>query len=391
MPPRSCSLTCLAVTVFGAALTASLLGACTRDPFDRTRPVQLFNNDFDYQVIIPAATLQTFSVASDGTGRMGLAASTGIHEVKVLESAAGTWSEVATITGAGLNGRLLDIAPGPMGAWWVLASDSGVGMRLFRVGGAGDLSLTLPLYSSASWDSTGAVLTSDLDGRPVAYLVAHGLRLVRATLADTGWVLTEVVDTTGTAYAWDAVTTSDGIEHVVYRTSSAGTNFYRRVDADSIYTVEVYQSSGSLALSPLLGGITYIGGTRSDRSLILWKWEYEGEAESWAAEFLPVDDRNPFSGHLAVAMAADATPYTLFVIYNDSERISVLLGSRSPDFPGINWTSDPVVEDLPWRGIADRRFGFHILLDTMDRPVIFFLSAPADEVDSSLYVAVPRS
>ncbi len=391
MPSPSPTRTVVATPLLAVILAALVLGACTRNPFDRSRPVLLFEDNYDYSVIVSSADIRSFAVASDDAGHQGVAIANGSHGITVKESAAGVWTDAGSITSSGLNGQLVDLASGAMGAWWVLASDSGVGMRLFRVGGAGDSSLTIPKFQNANWDSLGAVLTSDIGGHPIAYLVARGLHLVRATLADTGWALTEIPLTTATALAWDAVVTADGTEHLTYRRTSVGASFYQQVSGDSIYTSEIPNSGGLLAITATPANVPYLAGPMADYlSLRLWTWRTPGDETSWDAEILPASSRQPVGGHFDVILAADGKPYVLWAFYNDTERISVVMSSRSPDVYGLNWSADSVAEDIPWRGSTDRRNRFQILLDDLDRPMIFFLSAAADEVDSALYVAVLR-
>jgi hypothetical protein len=389
MPSPSLTRTTVATPLLAVLSAALMLGACTRDPFDRSRPVLLFEDDFDYSVIIPSADIRSFTVASDGAGHRALAIANGSHGITVKESAASVWTDAGSITSSGLNGEMVDLAAGPMGSWWVLASDSGVGMRLFRVGGAGDSSLTIPKFQNAEWDSLGAVLTSDLGGHPVAYLIARGLQMIRATLADTGWAFTEIPLTTATAMAWDAVVTADGTEHLVFRRTSVGASFYQRISTDSTHTSEVPNSGGLMAITATPANVPYLAGPMADY-LSLRLWKQEDDLYTWNAEVLPASNRQPVGGHFAVALAADGTPYVLWAFYNDTERISVVMSSRSPDVYNLNWSADSVAEDIPWRGSTDRRNGFRILLDDLDRPMIFFLSAAADEVDSALYVAVLR-
>jgi len=395
MPPTSRSQgPKKSIVLVATLLTVTTIVACTRDPFDRNRPVILYESEYTYQPVIAEGPIASFNVSMDATGRMGLAAVTDLHEVTVLENAAGAWVEAGSITASAINGMSVDIAPGALGAWWVLASASDVGMRLYRVGGAGDSSLTIPLFNSTPWDSVGAVLASDPAGRPVAFLKALGLRLVRATLADTGWALDEVLQTTSTAVAWDAYISPNGVEHLVYQRVSTNFSSYRKVDLDSIHASEIPQAGVYPALAVTSDETAYVAGSMNEyRNLRLWRWapEYTADEENpWIAEVLPAETIDPFTGRFAVAIASDETPHVLFAAYDDTERISIIWASRNPDFYGINWTAERVAADIPWRGFADRRRGFRLMLDAFDAPHFFFLIAASDILDSTLYEAVPR-
>lgn len=372
-------------------LAGTILPACTRDPFNRERPERRFNNKFTYQTILGGTTIYQLAASYALDGRMAVAVATGVRQVIVFESTVGTWNEIKTFQGGGLTVRALDIAPGTNGSWWVLASNSNTGMRLYRIGGAGDSTLAIPEFQSTPWDSVEAAVAVKADGRPVVVIRSSGKGLVRAALADTGWALDLIEGTTGLARAWDFVIDGLGNEHLVYQPTSGAFGSYYRVGIDSTHSSEIAGAGEYLEITADAEGIPYIaGGVQGLPNIRLWHWvPEEEEAFWWPSEEIPSGEP-PYTANLGVAVASDGTPHVFFGAFRGSERFDLLWATRSPDVQNFGWAIEPVIRDVPRSVFVNRLQGFRLLMDAFERPVFVFLTGVVDDNDSDLIIAVPR-
>jgi hypothetical protein len=147
-----------------------------------------------------------------------------------MESAAGAWVETAKLAGNGIRPGPICLAPAEAGGWWLLHAHATEGIRLERLGGLGNDSFEIPRFQSTPWDSTTASLGSDLELRPIIVARARGQGLVRAALADTGWALSLVAQTSSGSLAWDIVIDTQGYEHLAYHRLLSQSGQYQRVE-----------------------------------------------------------------------------------------------------------------------------------------------------------------
>lgn len=373
----------LAPIVAGTLLTAG----CTRDPFDRERPEKRYEDLFSYQDILPLDAVYTTAFAAPD-GRIGMAVAVGTSEVRVLEEAAGMWSEAAHLSGNGLRTTMLDIAPGPLGGWWLLGGDAAEGARIYRIGGVGDSTLSIPVRpEGTAWDSTGGVIGGDAQGDFVAFLKERSGGIYRTTLADTGWTYQALQGTSGSSRSYDLVINGES-EHLLYQSITDGTTQYWRDNGDSVHTSTVSSMDAYPALAVGPDDEAWaLGVDENQLDLRLWR-QFDGFF--WQVETVPVGDMSVYPVHFSLQIPPDQQPNILFAAFRGTERYDLIWGTRPPEVTGINWDLLPVVEDAPREGLVDRQRLFGILLDGMDEPHIVFATGAPGDFTSILVEAVPK-
>jgi len=374
----------------------ALTAGCTRQPYDPDRP-EIPNEDmFTFNPVLQSATIWQVAVASAPDGHIAAAVATGYRELILLEDSAGAWSTIATLSGGGLHPSSISIAPGPGGAWWVLASNTDVGKMLYRVGGAGDSSLVIPQYYQTDYDSVSyGALASDDQGRPVAILQAGAAGLVRAALIDTGWVLSEIPQTGTYSTVNDFAIDALGQEHLVYHISSGDEGLYRRVGLDTTITEAITSSGEVLALAVTSDGYPFVTGSVGyQNNLMMWQlFDSEEVGLYWVVETLPIMGEELYVGNFDLCLNLEAKPHIAFATWRDSGRFNLNMATRppQPDQTGYTWSLIPVVEDLARAGATNRMTVFKVVLDADDTPHFFYLSGGSGETNSSLWEAVPIS
>jgi hypothetical protein len=371
--------------------TGMLFSSCTRDPFDRGRSDRRFTNQFTYETVLANSTVYNLDAVAASDGRMAMAVATGLSEVTILESTAGAWSEIKTLQGGGVSLSLVQIAPGFNSSWWVLTSNSATGIRLDRVGGAGDSTLTIPEFQSSPWDSTEGGVAEKADGRPVLYLRSAGNALVRVALADTGWAFTELPGTSGTAKIWDVSMDGIGNEHVAYQAVTDGAGQYYRVGVDSTHSSAIPGSGDYLVLAPDADGIPWIGGSlQGFNSLHIWHWDPTGaEGMQWFIETVP-QEGNLYTANTGLVLASDGQPHVLYGEFRGSERFDLTWATHDVGELIYFWRLKTVIADVPRSVSVNRLQGFRLIIDAFDRPHFIFLSGIVDVNVSNLEIAIPR-
>ena len=397
---RAVSPHSLLVVLLVTAIAA--VTGCTRDPFDAERPEQRFENKYTYTTILPNEDISYVAAAVAADGRMAVAAFTGLRELTILESTAGAWSEIKTLSGNGIIARVVDLAAGADGSWWVAASNTDTGAKLYRIGGPGDAVYTPPDSANVpwdalderiavQWDSTEALVAVQPDGWPILALRSPGRGLVHAALADTGWALSLIQNSTDTGFLWDMAVDENGVIHTIFQPSSTATGHYSRVGSDSTHSSEIPGSGAFLALALDADNLPFVAGGASGISrLRLWHWRPDTPVTTWPSEELPLDTSEPYLANCGIVIETDETPHFYFALFHGSQRFDLMWGTRSPETAGFGWSLDPIVRDIPHMGDATRLRGFKVLLDTFDRPNFIFLTAPIDRLNADLVVAVPR-
>ncbi|MFO7768034.1 MAG: hypothetical protein R6W82_03635 [bacterium] len=371
-----------------ALMGGSLLGGCTRDPFDRERPEKRYGDDYTYQDLLASEmVLRTAYTRTDG-GRLAAAVAVGPSEVRVLEETAGAWTETAALSGSGLSTTMLDIAPGPLGGWWVLGGSSTEGARIYRVGGPGDSTLSVPVAPlDAAWDSTGSVIGGDGQGDFVAFLKERTQGLYRVTLADTGWTYHQVAGTSSGSRAYDVVVNGDS-EHLLFQAIAGGDTKYWRDNGDSLHTSDIPALAENPALAVGPEDEAWALGVDSNQFFLrLWR-QFDGSA--WLMETIPMGDMNVFPSHFDLEITSDQRPNILISVFRGTERYDLLWGTRPAEVTAINWDLLPVVEDTPHEAYVNRQLLFGILLDGVGDPHILFATGVPGDFDSDMVEAVPR-
>jgi hypothetical protein len=368
-----------------------LFSSCTRDPFDRGRSDKRFTNKFTYDTVLANTTVYNLDAVGSTDGRMAMAVATGLNEVTILEATAGAWSEIKTFQGGGVGPSVVQIAPGSNSAWWVLTSNSTTGIRLDRVGGAGDSTLAIPEFQSSPWDSTEGGVLEKADGRPVVYLRSSGTGLVRVALADTGWVFTQLPGSSGTGKIWDVTMDAIGNEHAVYQAVTDGAGQYYRVGVDSTHSSEIPTSGEYLALAPDSDGLPWIAGSiQGFNNLYLWTWDPTGAADlQWFFQGVP-QEGNLYTANSGVAIASDGRPHVFYGEFHGSERFDLTWATYDVGEDVSFWELQKVVADVPRSVRVNRMQGFRLVVDALDRPHFIFLSGTVDVDVSDLEIAVPR-
>jgi hypothetical protein len=378
-----------------AFLIVAIATGCTRDPFDRERPEKRFEDRFSYQTVVPSGTILNVAANASDDGRMAIAVATGISEITVYEETAGAWPEVASVSGGSVNYVAMDLAAGPVGTWWMLASDEITGMKLYRIDGSLDSTITIPGVQGAPWDTLEGGIAIDASGQPVVMLKAMGTTaltqgIFQAARKDTGWAFTQISGTTTSSRIWEFAIDPLGNEHLVYQETSIGAGQYHQVGIDSTHTSEVSGAGEFLAMSYDPEGIPYVGGSvLGATSLRLWHWNPTAPEAQWPSEQLPNEDREPYRGNFGLGIADDETPHYCYGQFVGSERFDLIWATRSPQVFGINWELRPIVRDVPRTAFSFRMSQFRLLIDGFDRPVFIFLSGTVDGLDSALVVAKP--
>jgi len=286
---------------------------------------------------------------------------------------------------------VVQIAPGSNSTWWVLTSNSTTGIRLDRLGGAGDSTLTVPQFQSSPWDSTEGGVLEKSDGRPVAYLRSSGNGLVRAALADTGWAFTLLPGTSGTAKIWDVQTDAIGNEHVVFQAITDGPGHYYRVGVDSTHTSEVPTSDEYLSLAADADGLPWIcGNIQGFFNLCLWTWDPTAAAGlQWLYQAVPLDG-DLYIANTPVAIASDGRPHVFYAEFHGSERFDLVWATHDIGEDVFFWDLQKVIADVPRSITVNRMQGFRLILDAFERPHFIFLSGVVDVGLSTLEIAIPR-
>ncbi len=362
--------------------------ACTREPYNENRSARFNTTDFTFAPVTADAAVWSIRGVSTADGRMGLAIGLGEDQVRIVENSSGTWTDLTTLSGNGLMTTLVDIAPGPSGTWWILASHETEGMRLYRIGGASDSTLTIPPYSDTVWDTAGSALGSDAAGRPVAVLKARGATLFRVALADTGWSVSQINNSTLNSYAYDYDVDDTDTGHLLFRNALSGKMNYQKAGPDStvnrsfppdIYTVEDLH----LFATPD-GRVRLIGGLYPVNRIVYWQEEQGLDV----AESIPIDE--PFLSHAAAGVAPDDRPWVVGGSYQGSGRFNLYLVTRSPEDLGINWTATPIVEGAAWQSLRNRMMVFTIAVDALGSPHIILVTGESGSAESVIQEAVPK-
>jgi len=387
--PCRTQISCWLVPVF---LLLALVTACTRKPFDPSPSETRNENRFTFSPVLESATIWQVAAASAPDGHIAVAAATDYRELILLESSAGAWSTIATLSGEGLHPSSISLAPGPGGAWWILASNSEVGMKLYRVGGAGDSSLVIPKFNNVAWDSTSyGALASDSQGRPVTILRAGSVGLVRAALADTGWTLSQVPQTGVYSTVDDFTIDALGREHLVFHRTSENYGQYRRADADTTISMEITNSGVNLALAVSSGGFPFVAGSVGYQdNLLVWQLLDSDEVGLfWVSETLPIFE-DLYVGNFDICLTSEGKPYIAFAAWQGAARFTVNMATREAG-TDHTWELVDVVKDLARVGATNRMKVFRVVIDVLDRPHFFYLSGDSGSMNSSLWVAVPIS
>ncbi len=372
--------TVFGILFIGLILTAS---ACTRDPYNEDRSARLNTADFTFTPVIDPAAIWCVKGVSTDDGRMGLAIGIGLDEITVVENTSGSWVEVATLDESGLQTTVVDIAPQAGGGWWVLAGHETDGVRLYRLGGLADSTLSIPPFGETVWDSTGSALGADATGRPVAALNARGGPLYRATLADTGWGLAQITGSTSNAEAYDFDIDASGMGYTLFRNSLSGKMYFNKSGPDSNVTrsfpPDIYTVEDAHMFATSDGRVRLVGGLDPVSQVVYWQEELTLNI----AEVVPVDE--PFLSHSAATTTAADKPYVVVGKYQGASRYNLYLLTRAADDPGTNWaTALPVLEDAAWQSYRNRLMVFAIVVDGLDVPHVIFATGATGSANSLL-------
>jgi hypothetical protein len=365
-----------------AIITLAMVG-CTREPFDRGRDATFNEGAFDYQVVKTADSFLQVAASSAPDGRMAVAVASASREVTVLEESAGAWSEIGTLSGDGLRTGVVDISPAD-GSWWVLASHTSEGLRLFQVGGGMDATYSIPNYENTEWDSISAALATNNAGEPVIILRAVSEGLFRATMADTGWALVEINDTNASSKVLDVAFTESDEEYQLYRPLASGLTYMRYTSTDTSHAVGIPRTTDYLSLAMASDRVHAIGPLSDINILVFWS-TVEGLD---VPETINVVDA--FRRHSSAVFDTDDRPYVVCGKYRTSERFDLVLLTRDPALYNINWVHTPILQDAPITGARNRMYGFTVVVDAFDTPHILFLNGSAGSLRSILYEAVPK-
>lgn len=370
-----------------AGLILAITVSCTRDPVDPEREAVFNESEFTFQMVMASEPILDVVAASASDGRLAAAVQTGSGEVTVVESSAGAWSEIGTITDTGLEIAFVDIAPAQSGAWWILLTDFNVGPRLYRVGAGLDSTLTIPSYASAAWDTVRSCISSDSDGRPIVIARAFGESLIRAALVDTGWALSPVAQTSESSRALDFLVESTGEEHLVFRALLGGTASYQHIEPDSVTTASIVRTEEHLTLSSESDGTAHILGPLSDINIIVF-WNVDVGLDLPETLTRTLELYLPSS---AAVFDLDDRPYLLCGKFRSPGRYDLLMFTRSPSDFDVNWEFTYILQDAPSNGARNRLQGFTLVSDALGIPHILFLSGQPGNVNSTLWEAIPRN
>jgi len=365
-----------------AIITLAMVG-CTRDPFDSGRGATFNEGAFDFQVVKTADSFLKVASSSAPDGRIAVAVASASHEVTVLEESAGAWSEIGTLSGDGLRTGVVDISPAD-GSWWVLASHTTEGLRLFQVGGGLDATYSIPNYEDTEWDSISAALATNIDGEPVIILRAVSEGLFRATMADTGWALVALDESSASSKVLDVAITEADEEYLIYRPLASGLAYLNVSTTDTTLTSLIPRTTEYLSLARASDRMHILGPLSDIDILVFWSTT-EGLD---VPETINVHDA--FLLHSSAVFDTDDRPYVVCGKYRTSERFDLVLNTRDPALYNINWEITPILQDAPITGARNRMYGFTVVVDAFDTPHILFLNGSAGSLRSILYEAVPK-
>ncbi len=378
--------------LLAAALIVVMATGCTRDPFNPDRGAVFNNGAFTFQVVIDSESIIKVTSASASDGRMGAAVTSSGWEITVMEGSAGAWSEIGTLSGDGLRTTTVDISPAD-GSWWVLASDTNTGMKLYRIGGTGDSTLVIPTYNTVAWDSTSqCAVVSDSQGRPITVMRAGGQGLIRAALTDTGWTHTQIAGTGIYSTLDDYARDVPGSEHIIYHRNETDPGQYSRSDIDSTITLEIPNSGSNLSLTVSTDGFPFITGSVGyQNNLLIWQlFDSDVQGAFWVSETLSLIEYELYVGNYNICVDSDAQPYVAFAVWESASTFSVFLTKHDPA-AAYGWSIIPVVEDLSRIGATNRMKIIRMLIDPMDDIHLFYLNGSTGSSVSGLWEAVPIS
>ncbi len=376
-----------------ALAATALASACTRNPYDPNAAESRNEGYFSFTPVLEGESIWQLAVASAPDGKIAAVIATDYREMKILESSAGTWSTISTISGGGLHPSYLSIAPGPAGAWWVLASNSDTGMKLYRIGGAGDSTLVIPPYNTVAWDSTSqCAVVSDNQGRPITIMRAGGQGLIRAALADTGWTHSRIAETGLYSILDDFARDSKGREHILYHRYETDVGQYSRSDIDSTITLEIANSGSNLALTVSTDGFPFVAGSVDyQNNLLIWQlFDSDEQGVFWVSETLSLLEHELYVGNFDICIDSDAQPYVAFAVWESASTFGVYLAMRDPA-AAYGWSTIPVVEGLSRVGATNRMRIFRMVKDPMDDIHVFYVNGRTGSSVSGLWEAVPIS
>ena len=376
-----------------ALVATALASACSRNPFDPNVSESRNEKLFRYTSVLEGETIWQLAVASAPDGKIAAVVATDYREMKIVESSAGTWNTISTISGGGLHPSHLSIAPGPAGAWWVLASDTDTGMKLYRIGGTGDSTLVIPTYNSVAWDSLNhSAVASDGQGRPIAIMHAGGLGFIRAALTDTGWTHSQIQETGLYSILDDFAIDALGREHILFHRSDIAPGEYIRSDNDSTITLFIPNSDFNLALTVSTNGFPFVAGSVDYQdNLLIWQLLDSNEVGVfWVSETLSLLEHELYVGNFDICIDSDHQPYVAFAVWESASNFGVYLAMRDPG-ANIGWSTIPVVEGLSRIGATNRMKIFRMVKDPMDDIHVFYVNGATGSSVSGLWEAVPIS
>jgi len=376
-----------------ALVATALASACTRNPYDANVTESRNDDLFTFTSVVEGETIWQLEVASAPDGKIAVVIATDYREMKVLESSAGAWSTISTISGGGLHPSNLSIAPGPAGAWWVLASDTNTGMKLYRIGGSGDSTLVIPTYNSVAWDSTAqCAVVSDSQGRPYAIMRAGGQGLIRAALTDTGWAHSEVGETGLYSSLDDYALDSQGRDHALYHRNETDFGQYSRSDIDSTVILEIANSGTNLSMALSTEGYPHITGSVGyQNNLLVWQLlDSDEQGAFWVSETLSLMEYELYVGNFDICLDSDDQPYVAFAVWESTSSFNIFMAKRDPSAT-YGWSVIPVVESLARIGATNRMKIFRMVVDPMDNIHLFYLNGSTGSSVSGLWEVIPIS
>lgn len=379
--------------LFPALIVSALASACTRNPYDANVTESRNDDFFTHNSVLEGETIWQLAVASAPDGKIAAVIATDYREMKILESSAGAWSIISTISGGGLHPSYLSIAPGPAGSWWVLASDSNTGMKLYRIGGSGDSTLVIPTYNTVAWDSTSqSAVVSDSQGRPITVMHSGGQGLIRAALTDTGWTHTRIAGTGLYTTLDDFAIDPLGSEHILYHRDETDSGQYGQSDIDSTITLEIPNSGSNLSLTVSAVGSPFVTGSVGyQNNLMIWQLlDSDEQGAFWVSETLSLLEYELYIGNFDICVDSDDQPYVAFAVWESSSSFSVFMTKRDPAAT-YGWSVIPVVEGLSRIGATNRMKIFRMVIDSMDDIHLFYVNGSTGSSVSGLWEAVPIS